>query len=127
MAEGYQHYATNYNVLVNPQISNYLWNCRTLPKIEMFIWSLMHERVLTGENLEKRGLAGQFRCLLCAEASKTISHLFLKYPYAISVWNDVLKRWGDEVHLPDNIQAYFLKWESMYQGELNQKSGVRAC
>ena len=102
-SEGYQRFAANYNVPVNPQIRNYLWNCRTLSKIEMFTWSLMHERVLTGEHLEKRGLVGPFQCPLCAEASKNINHLFLKCPYAISIWEDVLKRWGDRVQLLDKI------------------------
>ena len=65
-SEGYQNFAVNYNVPVNPEIWNYLWNCRTLPKIEMFIWTLMHQRVLTSENLEKRGFASPFRCPLYA-------------------------------------------------------------
>ena len=94
-SEGYQLFAANYNVSVNPKIWNYLWKCSTLPKIKLFTWTLMHERILTGENLEKRGFAGPFRCPLCAEASENISHLFLKCPYSISVWKDVMKRWGD--------------------------------
>ena len=126
-SEGYQIFVAKYNVPVNPQIWNYLWKCSMLPKIEMFIWSLMHERVLTDENLEKRGLAGPFRCPLCTEASENISHLFLKCPYAISVWKDVLKQWGDGVHLPNTIQACFTSWETLYQGELNHKNGVRTC
>ena len=78
-SEGYQRFAANYNVPVNPQIWNYLWKCSTLSKIEMFIWSLMHERVLTGGNLEKRGLAGPFLCPLCAEASEvSLCHFSLE-------------------------------------------------
>ena len=98
-----------------------------MPKIEMFSWTLMHERVLTGENLEKRGFVGPFRCPLCAEASENISHLFLKCPYDVSVWMQVLKRWGDGMQLPNHIHACFLKWDKLYQGELNEKNGVRAC
>ena len=67
--EGYQSLAKNYNVPSNPAIWNYLWNCRTLPKIEMFNWTLMHKRVLTGENLQKRGFVGPFRCPLYVEAT----------------------------------------------------------
>ena len=125
-SEGYQRYAANYNVLVNPRVWNNLWNCSTLPKIDMFTWSLMHERVLTDENLEKRGIDGPFRCPLCTEASENIRYLFLKCPYNISVWDDVLKLLGGGVHLPDTIQAYFTSWETLYQGEVNHKNGVRA-
>ena len=126
-SKAYQRFVANYNVPISPKIWNYLWKCSTLPKIEMFISSLMHERVLTGENLEKGGFDGPFCCPLCAEASENISHLFLKCPYAISIWKDVLKRWGDGVQLPDKFQACFLNWENLYHGELNQKNGVRAC
>ena len=81
----------------------------------------MHGRVLTGENLEKRGIAGPFHCPLCVEAAENISHLFLKCPSAIYVWMEVLKHWGDGMLLPDHIQACFLKWDKLYQGELNKK------
>ena len=86
----------------------------------------MHGRILTCENPERRGLASPFRCPLCVGAVETISHLFLQCPYAISVWNAVLNRWGGVVGLPISIQGCFYKWESLYHGELNQKSGVRA-
>ena len=95
-AEGYQRFSANYNVPDNPKIWNNLWSCSTLPKIEMFSQTLMHERVLIGENLEKMGFAGPFRCPLCAEASENISHLFLKCPYATSVLEgcaEALGRW----------------------------------
>ena len=84
-SEGYQKFVVVPNVPSNPAIWNYLWDCKTLPKIDMFIWTLLHEKVLTGENLEKHGFAGPFHCPLCAEAGENISHLFLIYPYAISV------------------------------------------
>ena len=87
----------------------------------------MHQRVLTGENLEKRGIAGPFCCPLCTENSKNINHLFLKCPYAISVWKEVMKCGGDGFQWPKKIQDCFLNWEKMYQGELVQKKGLRAC
>ena len=85
MTKGYHRLYANYNVPGNPGIWNYLWNCGTVPKIEMFTWSLMHGRVVTCENLEKMGIVGPFHYPLYAQASETISHLFLKCPYAISI------------------------------------------
>ena len=40
---------------------------------------------------------------------------------------EVLKHWGDGMHLPDHIHDCFLKWDNLYQGDLNQKKGVKAC
>ena len=80
----------------------------------MFTWSLMYERVLIGENLEKRGFDGRFSCPLCAEAFENISHIFLKCPYAILVWKEVMKCGGDGNQWPEKIQDCFLNWEKMY-------------
>ena len=38
-----------------------------------------------------------------------------------------MKCGGDEIHWPEKIQDCFLNWEKMYQGELVQKKGLRAC
>ena len=121
IAEDYQRFIANYNVPGNHEMWNNLWNCRTLSKIDMFNWTLLHGKILTGENLEKRGIVGPFRCPLYAEASETISHIFLKCSYAISVWREVLKHWGDGMSLPDHIQSCFLNWGKRYQGELEKK------
>ena len=111
----------------NPEIWNKLWNNRTIPKIEIFNWTLMHGRILTGENLEKRGIVGPFRFPLCADAAETINHLFLNCPYATTVWMEVLKRWGNGRYLPVHIHECFINWDNLYQGDLNEKKGVKAC
>ena len=126
-AEGYLLLAENYNVPINPDVWNKIWNNRTLPKIEMFSWTLMHHRLLTGENLEKRGIAGPFRCPLYAENSKTINHLFLNCPYVIYVWKEVMMNGSDGSQWTGNIQDCFINWEKCIVGELAQKKGLRAC
>ena len=119
MSEGYQRFSAGYNVPANPKHWNYNWNNTSLPKIDLFIWTLLHGKILIGENLEKRGLAGPFRCPLCAEADETTTHMFLQCPYANSIWNVVLNRWGGLGRLPVSIHDCFYNWESLYQGELN--------
>ena len=113
-AEGYAEYATNYNVPMNPEIWNKIWNNSTLPKIEVFNWTLIHQRLLTGENLEKRGIEGPFCCPLYAVNSETISHLFLKCPYAISIWKEVTQIGGDGQQWAESIQDLFINWENRY-------------
>ena len=72
-AEGYHLFAASYNVPANPRIWTNLWKCSTLPKIDIFAWTLTHERILTGENLQKRGILGPFRCPLCIVDIENIS------------------------------------------------------
>ena len=42
---GYQRFAASYNVPANPKKWNILWNCSSLPKIDLFIWTLLHEKI----------------------------------------------------------------------------------
>ena len=126
-SEGYQRFSANFNVPANPRIWNYNWNNNSLPKIDLFIWTLLHERILTGENLERRGIDGPFRCPLCAAEGETTTHLFLKCSYANSVWKDALECWGGIKRMPVSIHDCFYNWEIFYQGELSEKRGVRTC
>ena len=46
----------------------------------------MHRKVLTEENLTKRGIIGPHRCSICCSASKTSDHLFMDCKFAQEVW-----------------------------------------
>ena len=56
---GYQKFAASYNVPANPKKWNILWKCSTIPKIDIFIWTLLHEKILTGRIWLKRDLLGR--------------------------------------------------------------------
>ena len=93
----------------------------------MFSWTLVHGRILTGDNLERRGFAGPFRCPMCFESKETIQHLFLDYPYARNVWDNMISPWFGNTKTPGNIQHCFVSWEQAYNGALDKKEGVKNC
>ena len=126
-AEGYNVFAATYNVPANPRIWNHNWNNKTFPKIDVFTWTLIHQRLLTGENMERRGIAGPFRCPLCAANPESISHLFFNCSYSISIWKEVIIKEEDGFSWNGNNQEFFIHWDRMYKGELGGKNGVRAC
>ena len=120
-------YAANYLVPGNPEVWNHNWLTRTLPKIDVFTWTLLHLRLLTGENLERRGIAGPFRCPLCVVNTETITNLFFNCPYSVSIWNEVIITKDDGFSWTGNNQDFFIHWDRMYKGELGGKNDVRAC
>ena len=75
----------------------------------------------------EKGIAGPFRCPLCAVSSETISHLFLKCPYALAIWKEVTKYGGDGQQWAESIQELVINWENRYHDELAQKKGVKDC
>jgi hypothetical protein len=61
-----------------------------MPKINSFIWILVHGCILTTENLRKRGIVGPSRYNLCSQEEEFISHVFVHWPYTKTKWSMVL-------------------------------------
>jgi hypothetical protein len=60
-------------------------------KVKLFNWLLLEERILNLENLNKRGIYGPSRCVLCGNNEETMSHLFLECSFIKSIWQTILK------------------------------------
>jgi hypothetical protein len=58
--EGYNTLLSSLRVIQNSAKWKNVWSQDSLPKINIFIWSLAHGKILTGENLMKRGFHGPF-------------------------------------------------------------------
>ncbi len=55
----------------------HLWKIRAPLKVKIFVWLVLGKRVLTADNLLKRGWNGEGRCTFCADGNETGEHLFL--------------------------------------------------
>lgn len=62
-----------------------MWQWEVPLKIKCFTWLVVHNHILTWDNLLKRGFMGPSCCCLCKSNSEDESHLFLHYPFAIDV------------------------------------------
>jgi len=87
----------------------------------------VHGKILTGGNLEKRGIEGPFICPLCCENNETILHLFFECNYAKTEWSMLTEPWFGKVEIPSNMQQCFTNWEKAFKGDLNNKKGVKYC
>ena len=67
--EGYKK--LNMEPMANESLWKKVWHSDNIPKVNSFIWTLMHNKLLTAENLKKRGIAGPSRCALCNSESET--------------------------------------------------------
>eukprot|EP00253_Pinus_taeda_P003152 PITA_03152 len=64
-----------------------LWQNPHWMKIKLFMWLVQHKKILTWENLRKRGVASPSRCQLYELQEETIEHLLNLYPFTSSLWN----------------------------------------
>jgi zinc-binding in reverse transcriptase len=61
------------------------WNLFIPLKVKVFMWLVMHNRILTRDNLRRGGWVGDLQCTMCTE-QESISHLFFNCHIVKQVW-----------------------------------------
>lgn len=62
------------------------WKIEILPKIKVFMWPLLKGKIITVDNLNKKGYEGHSRCAMCQMSEESIQHLFVGCPFARDCW-----------------------------------------
>lgn len=63
-----------------------LWKTKIPLKIKIFIWLVKEGKILTKDNLAKKGWIGDQSCIFCGSL-ETIDHLFVTCPLISSLWS----------------------------------------
>jgi zinc-binding in reverse transcriptase len=82
-----------YTICNNPGVTKLqfveMWNLRVPNKIKCFLWLLLHSRLHTTDNLQKKGWLTIDHCVLCtAQQIETMQHLF----QGCSLTSDIMSR-----------------------------------
>jgi hypothetical protein len=64
------------------------WKWHFPLKVKLFFWLAFHNRILTWDMLQKKGLAGLSHCCLCCQKAKDTHHLFIDCMFTKSVWTN---------------------------------------
>ena len=97
-----------------------VWHPDSIPKVNSFTEILLHNNILTAENLRKRGILGPSRCALCNSVEETSSHIFLQCKVSLIVWRIVLpSEFGRD--LPGTAVQLFKDWSNHFPDSLRKK------
>jgi len=93
-----------------------IWRLGAPLKIVCFFWLLMNSRILTWEQLCKRGWSGPGYCVLCKMDSEDINHLFIHCPVTNMIWQYVC----DELHIAmswryTTLTSCFDRWSTVHK------------
>jgi hypothetical protein len=118
VARGYISLQSPQAMIETTTLWKQIWDPLGLPKVNFFCWVLMHRKVLTGENLVKRGFIGPHRCSMCCNALETMDHLFVDCPFTQEVWKISLQ--GLNATVPKQISVVNLisSWKARYPQEI---------
>ena len=96
-----------YRVLdCSPQVAfpfRSIWNPVILPRMGFFTWEASWGKVLTLDQLKRRGRALANRCFLCEEDEEDINHLLLHCKKARMLWDLLLSIVGTSWVFPDSV------------------------
>jgi hypothetical protein len=83
----------------------------TEPKCQFFAWTLLHNKILTANNLQKRGWNNDPICKLCKREPETVGHLAKDCIFTKSCWS-WLSSWYNLSSLPklDQCSSVYGWW-----------------
>ena len=89
-----------------------MWKAHAENKCKVFAWILVREKILTVNNLQKRGWPHQDNCALCNGPLEIGLHMSLLCPFAKTVWNLILlwEHFDAELILPPQDPVHLSSW-----------------
>lgn len=101
--------------LTNPdKIWKDLWQNSHWMKIKLFMWLVHHIRILTWENLWKRGLVGPSRFQLCGLQEETMDHLLNICSFTSTLWNWVASIFTQNDKDKSSITSTLKNWRKYF-------------
>lgn len=61
------------------------WNIKAPPRVMIFIWHMLKNRILAMDNIIRRGWEILNRCSLCKRASETVDYLYIECQYTTRI------------------------------------------
>ena len=103
-----------------------VWNPVVPPKIGVFAWEATWGKVLTLDQLKRRGMAFANRCFLCEESKETIDHLLIHCKSAKMLWNLFLSIVGTSQVFPHSVLHTLVAWQGAVVGKKRKKIWIAA-
>jgi len=95
--------------------------------IDIFNRLVAHGKILIGENLQKKGFVGSFRCLLCLSREETITNIFLGCDFSIEVYKITLDPLQVFFELHTSVVSLYSAWGSIFPEPLKRDSWFKLC
>ncbi|KAH9305379.1 hypothetical protein KI387_009783 [Taxus chinensis] len=94
---------------------NRIWMTDLTPKIKNFLWLAIRGRILTNDNLMRRGLIIPNRCHICKKDFEDISHLFIHCEYATRLWSFSLSKFEALWVMSKDLNQLWTQWNPPFK------------
>lgn len=97
------YYTMEYTPAIESSIHR-IWQIRVPPRMQVFGWLLLHNRLLTADNLRIRGFHIVGICYMCRRSDEMVRHLFSQCSVSAQVYDGTLQSVLVRVPGQDNVQ-----------------------
>jgi hypothetical protein len=87
-----------------------VWKSKAPPRVAFFVWTAVHSKILTLDNLGRRGLVVVNRCWLCESDVESVDHLLLHCAVARDLWTTFFARFGLCWVMPRSVKELLASW-----------------
>ena len=98
-----------------------VWNPVVPPKIGVFAWEAAWGKILTLDQLKRRGMSFANKCFMCEEEDETIDHLLIHCKFAKMLWDLFLSIVGISWVFPHSVLHTLLAWQGAVVGKKRRK------
>ena len=98
-----------------------IWNPSVPSKVSFFAWEASWGKVLTMDQLKKRGWVVANRCFLCCEEEESIDHILIHCSKARALWELLFALFGVCWVLPFSARETLIEWRGFMLGKKHRK------
>ncbi|GLJ06858.1 hypothetical protein SUGI_0050380 [Cryptomeria japonica] len=96
---------------------NLCWNKRLLPKASAFLWTALHNRILTGDRLKHIGISGSDWCIMCKSVEETANHLLFNRSIAETCWNWYFRQINLTTVRNESLLEFLFAWPTCFNSK----------
>ena len=101
-----------YSVLQQRSVISFPWKCIwkncVQPKVSFFAWEASWVKIITFDQLKRRGFSLANRCPLCQRSEETVDHLLHHYTMTRVLWDLFFSLFGVSWVLPASVRDSLL-------------------
>ena len=91
-------------------------------RVSFFVWETSRNKILTINQLKKRGWNMPNRCYLSKEKEEASDHLFLFFKKATMLWRLIFSLFGVQRVLHSSIKRNLSGWHDAFVGKMREKA-----
>jgi len=98
-----------------------IWHVKAPKQVAFFVWTAALGKILTHDNLRRRGIVMVEWCVMCKKYGESVDHLLLHYDVARVVWSSFYSWFGMEWVMPSSVLDLLSGWGTLLgRGPINR-------